>query len=713
MQKNTLVGRFGHISKEKVKEGEKMMRTKWYGLFSVVAVLAFLLAACGGGPAAAPAASGETAPSAREWKSKDPSSWVETTFGEAYTLDVTQCYESAGGEIIENVYDRLLWYKKDSAQEFIPWLATEVPSLENGGISADGLTYTFKIRQGVKFHNGSDLTLDNVAFSWHRNILAGGTNSPQWMWVEALFGAGLADISEVLAALKAGIDINDPAAILAYVQGEGSGLVPYDDPEAVKANDPALLVQVCEAVKSKVVTDPAAGAVVFKLAQPWAPFLATFLGYWGSIQNKAWVGANGGWDGDCATWQDYYAPVVEDLNMLGVGNSAMGTGPYKFDHWTTGEEITLTANENFWLTEPMWEGMPVGAPALKTVVIRQVSEFNTRLAMALAGDADNIEVGSTSDWPIVDEYVGEKTTYADWMAGKPVTAVDSTKPLRLLNMIDNFNNRTDVGFMFRVNTEGGNTYIGSGKLDGDGIPADFFSDAAVRRAFSYCFNYDVYLNDVLMGEGVRAPTLMLPGMSGYDENAPHFEYDIEKCREELKKSYWKSEDGRQLFDVGFRMSAVFNVGNTQRQTIAELLQAGLQEAGPQFVVETIGLPWPAFNSAIRASKVPVFIIGWISDYYDTHNWINAFMVAYYAFKQRFPTESRIEFANIALEGVQITDPAERDAYYKNVFNPKFHDFASTIVLFHVLNHDYLPRYVKGYYNNPIYSNKWYYVLSKD
>src|SRR3546814_8655579 len=52
--------------------------------------------------------------------------------------------------------------------ELIPALATEVPTLENGLISEDGLTYTFPIRQGVKFHDGSDLTAQDVKFSWDR-----------------------------------------------------------------------------------------------------------------------------------------------------------------------------------------------------------------------------------------------------------------------------------------------------------------------------------------------------------------------------------------------------------------------------------------------------------------------------------------------------------------------------------------------------------------
>lgn len=677
------------------------MRSKWYVLLTALVVLATLLVACQ--PAAT--AAEEAAPAGEEavveeaadadafWRtSKDPTTWVETTFGDPETLDTSRDYETSGGEILANVYDTLIFMEKDAASTFVPMLALEVPSLENGGISEDGKTVTFKIRDGVKFHDGTDMTVEDVAFSFQRRILAGGTNSPQWMVVEPLFGAGLIDIAEL-------VDPENP---------------PYDDMATLKTYDAETLNAVCELVQSKVVADADAGTVTFNLEQSWAPFIPTLAnGGWAAIESKAWVGANGGWDGDCATWTDYYAIPTEELNQLGIGNSAMGTGPYKFDHWTPGEELVLVANEDYWMTEPMWEGAPVGAPALKTVVIKQVAEFSTRLAMAQAGDADNILIGSTEDWPILDEMVGGEITYDEYMAGNPVVITDPSKPFYKVSEILFANNRTDTGFNFNVNTEGGNSFIGSGQLDGDGIPADFFSDVHVRRAFAYCFDYETLAVEVMQGEANRAPTLMLPGMLGYDEDAPQYTYDVDKCVEELKASEWVSEDGVQLYDLGFRLSAVYNVGNTLRQTISELLSAGLQEAGPQFVVEIVGLPWPTYLQNITAKKIPVFTIGWLSDYFDTHNWTATFTSGYYSFRQNFPDDLRAEFSEINTRAVQENDPAERERIYKEEFNTKYHDTVPALLLFTLKGRHYAQPWENGWYNNPIYSNKWYYALSKD
>ncbi len=50
--------------------------------------------------------------------------------------------------------------------EPIPWIAKEIPSVENGGISADGKTITYKLRDDVKWSDGTPLTADDYVFTW-------------------------------------------------------------------------------------------------------------------------------------------------------------------------------------------------------------------------------------------------------------------------------------------------------------------------------------------------------------------------------------------------------------------------------------------------------------------------------------------------------------------------------------------------------------------
>ncbi len=148
-----------------------MVRRKHVILISALIILASIsLTACGGASAVS-----------KGFKSKDPNTFVELTIGNVDTLDPALAYDTASGGIIMQVYDNLLMYKRDSITELVPQLATEVPSLKNGDISADGKTYTFKIRTGVKFHNGDAMTPDDVAFTFQRGILSGGSISPQWL----------------------------------------------------------------------------------------------------------------------------------------------------------------------------------------------------------------------------------------------------------------------------------------------------------------------------------------------------------------------------------------------------------------------------------------------------------------------------------------------------------------------------------------------------
>ncbi len=70
-------------------------------------------------------------------------------------------------EVDEGVYMALyspLWVV-DPQGNLLPQLAAEVPTVENGGLSADGLTWTIKLRPGVTWHDGAPFTADDVKFT--------------------------------------------------------------------------------------------------------------------------------------------------------------------------------------------------------------------------------------------------------------------------------------------------------------------------------------------------------------------------------------------------------------------------------------------------------------------------------------------------------------------------------------------------------------------
>lgn len=69
----------------------------------------------------------------------------------------------AGTYINNAIYGYFVKY--DEKMNLVPDVLTELPTLENGGISADGLHYTYHLRPGLKWHDGHDFTADDVLFS--------------------------------------------------------------------------------------------------------------------------------------------------------------------------------------------------------------------------------------------------------------------------------------------------------------------------------------------------------------------------------------------------------------------------------------------------------------------------------------------------------------------------------------------------------------------
>jgi peptide/nickel transport system substrate-binding protein len=59
------------------------------------------------------------------------------------------------------------FFNYDDKQNFVPEAALAVPTLRNGGISADGRTITYHMRQGLKWQDGVPLTAKDVVFTYH------------------------------------------------------------------------------------------------------------------------------------------------------------------------------------------------------------------------------------------------------------------------------------------------------------------------------------------------------------------------------------------------------------------------------------------------------------------------------------------------------------------------------------------------------------------
>lgn len=89
---------------------------------------------------------------------------MATLLDEFTTLDPGEVYELVPEEYIANTYDRLVRVDIHDPSKFNGDVA------QSWSISPDGLTITFKLRSGVKFHSGNPLTADDVVWSIQRAV---------------------------------------------------------------------------------------------------------------------------------------------------------------------------------------------------------------------------------------------------------------------------------------------------------------------------------------------------------------------------------------------------------------------------------------------------------------------------------------------------------------------------------------------------------------
>lgn len=560
----------------------------------------------------------------------DEDTLVTTNYGYADQLDPAFAYN---GGIIQmmHVYETLVSFDKEKVDEFIPVLATTVPTTANGGISADGLTYTFTIREDVKFSNGNDLTPEDVEYSFERMLVADPDQGPIWMLYQPFlddYGSRDWETGEIYYNAT---DLQD------IVEVDG--------------ND-----------------------VIFNLAKPFPSFLQVLSLSTGLIIDKEWAITKGCWDGDWNTWKDYNNP--EEAPLV---DTMMGTGPYKLDKLTPGPggEVIVVENEDYWGT----------APKLKRIHWKFIDEWSTRKLSFLQGD---IDILGPEDPAHVEQLRGEEG----------------------VTIIEGLNATTTVCMIFNFNIAPDSEYTGSGLLDGDGIPIDFFNDTDVRLGFAYAFPYETLINDTMLGQAIQLVAGIPNNIPYFNPDQEGFSYDKTKATQHFQQAW----DG-EVWENGFTFQIPYDTEDDIALASIDMLAESLEDINSKFVVEKIGLGPNKYYAMVDEDypcPVPIRPDGWWwPDFADPDNFYAGAYLGdwgYYSWNM-FVSTSEIEDL-IATGSGTLDKTVRRNTYYE--LQELYVDEALGIPLFQVVDNYVMRDYVEGYYYRPLWQDvNFFWYFDKD
>ncbi|MGA2110932.1 MAG: ABC transporter substrate-binding protein [Anaerolineales bacterium] len=665
-------------------------------IFSVAFAAGMVLTACApvATPTAAPAAatsapsvSATTAPAATAQPAakagptmKNADTLVYACEGcDPQSLDPAWSYDTASAGIEQNVYEGLIFYNREQVSQYVPMLATAWK------VSADGLTYTFNIRPSVKFQNGDTLKPSDVAYSWMRGLIESRVAGPQWIMLQPFFGPGVT--SQFLdTTVKPGTSVANGGDDVVNTLYNGN------------------FVAACQAAQKMIVADNNAMTVTVTLKQPWGPFLASIANAWGDAIDQSWAVGLGDWDGNCADAAKYNNPEV---NKDPLFNKMNGTGPYSLTKWDSGNEIDLDANPNYWATQPLWTGGPSGPAKIAHIVIKEISEFGTRLAMLETGDADFIDVPHNYISQ-VDPLVKETCDPSGNGTCQPVNANGYVRLYKNMPGLE----EDDLFFNQNVNNTGTNSYLGSGALDGNGIPPNFFADIHIRKAFVACFDFNTFIKQVWTGEALQPNGPIPPGELGYDSSAAPQQFSLATCKSEFALAAQDSGLSNLLTN-GFYLSYMYNTGNTTRQIAGQILKQDLAEVNPKFQMSVNDEPWPVFLADYERGRLPAFWLGWLEDYHDPNDWVVPYLASGGAYSgvQAFDPTLQKQMNALVDQAVSASDQSQRATIYAQLNKIAVDNALDIFAVAPTIRH-YEQEWIHGYYYNPIYTEFYFYPLSK-
>ncbi len=371
-------------------------------------------------------------------------------------------------------------------------------------VSEDGLTYTFTLQDGVTFTDGTNFDSDAVCFNFDR-------------WYNMPESAQSPDLTYYYSALFRGFATGPDKDAAIY------GSCTADDP----------------------------GTATIELKTPFAGFISALSLPAFGMQSPTALEAT----------QDDAAENPRNTEYSTGG--PVGTGPFKFEAWNRGENVTLVRNDDYW-----------GEVAqLDEVIIVAIDDPKARADALTAGDIDGFDLVGPADLGSLES------------AGMQI---ENRPPFNVLYL----------GFNQKVK------------------PLD---DINVRKAIAHAINLDEVVSTSLPEGTEKAIEFIPPVVSGYTEDVATYEYDPELAKQLLQEAGAAGATIEFNYPTGVSRpympdpEATFNILRTQLEAVGLKIKPTADQWDPDYLEKIQG-----------TADHGMHLLGWTGDYNDTDNFVGVF-----------------------------------------------------------------------------------------
>jgi len=443
--------------------------------------------------------------------------WIlQRELADPQSLNPLTLQDASGREFSYYIFERLMWAADRTSYDVIPWLADSLPQ-----VSEDHLTYIFKLKKNITFSNGRPLTGDDIIFTF-----------------KALMNP-----------------LVDAAQLRNYVEN----------------------------VKNVELTGGDKFTVRFTLSKPYFRSVIAISDI--QILSKEVVDPERltdkyTWD-DCkdietAKKNPAIVKFADFFNSEDVNRSPkylIGSGPYIFEKWETGQFVYFKRNPNYWNKDGQF-----GMSYPDKLVIRVIQDQSAAVVAAKNKEIDLMYVVKPAD------FVKELANPEQYSMKK----ADPYEPVF--------------------------SYIGWN------MKSPLFSDKKVRLALSYAVDRSIIIDRIHFGLAVPIQSpVYFEDDKHFNPDLPAIPFDLEKSKQLLKEAGWEDSNGDGILDkiiegnrIDFKFYFLSNTNVARRQALLVITDA-LKKIG--IISDVQDLEWSVFLQKLKKHEFDAFMGAWvITDY---------------------------------------------------------------------------------------------------